>query len=156
VLIVNATIAVWILSQNQHGVHLILSILDTVILNKKRRKRKRRHQIKKVIELLETVKEIARHGSSAAICFGIDDAMAELKAPPRWETPEQWKRRTGKAWPDNWAVYALYEYNDGERQWYCEDYGYAQHKEHRRRTNPVAIICATKAEPPPDDWKPEE
>ncbi|MDR1278805.1 MAG: hypothetical protein LBK02_08640 [Treponema sp.] len=118
--------------------------------------------MKKVIELLE------RAESAIMVASGVDDpdslseainiindVMAELKAPPRWETPEQWEQRTGKAWPDSWAVYAMYETNDGERQWYCEDYGYAQHKEHRRCTNPVAIICATEAGPPPDGWMPE-
>jgi hypothetical protein len=27
-------------------------------------------------------------------------ALERLQAPPRWETPEQYKERTGKDWPD--------------------------------------------------------
>jgi hypothetical protein len=75
---------------------------------------------------------------------------------PRWETPEQWARRTGKAWPDDWAVYALYENNDGQRQWFWGGYEKERDKAGRRSKNPIAIVCATEAGTPPDGWRPEE
>jgi hypothetical protein len=85
----------------------------------------------------------------------IEETIALLEAR-HWETPEQYKKRTGESWPDDWAVYALYETNDGERQWFCESCGYAQHKGKRKSNNPKIIICAGYAGPPPDDWRPEE
>jgi hypothetical protein len=75
---------------------------------------------------------------------------------PRWETPNQWEKRTGKAWPDDWAVYALYENNDGQRQWFWGGYEKERDKAGRRGKNPIAIVCAAEAGPPPDDWRPEE
>jgi hypothetical protein len=81
--------------------------------------------------------------------------IKELKTP-RWETPEQYEKRTGNKWPDSALVYAMYEANDGSRIWGYESYGYAQYKREKNRHNPIWIICATEAGQPPDDWKPEE
>jgi hypothetical protein len=54
-------------------------------------------------------------------------------------------------------VYALHEAYDGTRKWYIASYGKARHKDSKsKHYNPVFIICATEAGPPPDDWKPEE
>jgi hypothetical protein len=71
----------------------------------------------KVIELLELLRALCYLTTKCEIELAaidveqvektvkeIDDAIAELKAP-RWETPEQYQARTGKAWPDNGAVY---------------------------------------------------
>jgi hypothetical protein len=74
--------------------------------------------------------------------------------PPRWETPEQYEKRTGETWPDDWAVYALYENNDGEKQWFWGGYEKERDKTGRRNKNPVAIVCATEAGPPPENFKP--
>jgi hypothetical protein len=83
----------------------------------------------------------------------IDDAIAELKSP-RWYTPEQWEKRTGKAWPDDWAVFALERrytvLNDVIMGFEAMSYGAAKWKGLDK------IICATEAGPPPDDWRPEE
>jgi hypothetical protein len=120
--------------------------------------------VKQVIELLEQ----ARHQLGDIAITTIQDFERELTVKdcinkalsilqsPCWETPEQREKRTGKPWPDDWAVYALYETNDGERQWFCESYGYAQHKGKKKGNNPRAIICATEAGRPPDGWEPEE
>jgi RimJ/RimL family protein N-acetyltransferase len=105
--------------------------------------------MKKVIERLKKVKEIARHGSSSAICFGINEVMAELKAPPRWETPEQWEKRTGEAWPDNGAVYFKMSHLGDDVEW-----GVCRLVSARRDHDICAV--ATEAGPPPDGWKPEE
>jgi hypothetical protein len=80
---------------------------------------------------------------------------ADLKALPRGETPEQWERRTGEPWPDDWAVYALYENNDGERKWFSQSYDFTKKQMRKSKTN-RPIVCATEAGKPPDDWMPEE
>jgi hypothetical protein len=79
---------------------------------------------------------------------------APLVPVPDWETPEQWEKRTGEAWPDDWAVYALERrytvLNDVIVAFEAMSYGAAKWKGLDK------IICATEAGPPPDDWKPEE
>jgi hypothetical protein len=78
----------------------------------------------------------------------IQEAIALLKAP-RWETPEQYEKRTGEKWPDDWAVYALYEDNDGNRDWFCGTHHCEQKKKIKiKNKNPLMIICATEAGPP--------
>jgi hypothetical protein len=72
---------------------------------------------------------------------------------PAWETPEQYERRTGKKWQDDWAVYALYENNDGERRWFWGGCGRERRKGENGNTR--KIVCAAEAGPPPDGWEPE-
>jgi hypothetical protein len=73
---------------------------------------------------------------------------------PRWETPEQWEKRTGEAWPDKGPVY-----------YRCSrtDYWVVSSFEDARRDivmSPLVltadIICAAEAGPPPSGWRPEE
>jgi hypothetical protein len=124
--------------------------------------------MKKVIELLELLRSLYYILTKCEIELAakdveqaektvkeIDAAIAELKAP-RWETPEQWKKRTGKPWPDNWAVYTLYkdEYSS-QRWWFCQSYNFAKTAKIMGHSV-LAIVCATEAGPPPDDWRPEE
>jgi hypothetical protein len=90
----------------------------------------------------------------------LDFFLAELAAEAgqlyKWETPEQREKRTGKPWPNNAAVYSLYEETPVcNRFWFCESL-YDAREGNKKWTNPVYIICATEAGPPPDDWKPEE
>jgi hypothetical protein len=90
-------------------------------------------------------------------CGSVDledlEDMAELKAPPRWETPEQWEQRTGEAWPDDWAVYVRGQYEDtqGWTKWVIVDFTRA-----KTFLMKIQIVCATEAGRPPDDWMPEE
>jgi hypothetical protein len=73
-------------------------------------------------------------------------ALERLQAAPRWETPEQYKERTGKDWPDEAAVY--YYYTGFGNNWgVCR---YITAKEYND-----LCVCATEAGPPPADWKPE-
>jgi ParB family chromosome partitioning protein len=74
----------------------------------------------------------------------------------RWETPEQWEKRTGDPWPDVGAVYALYEKNDGEREWYGQSWDFTKNQQKKKNSNIMAVVIATEAGPPPDDWKPDE
>jgi hypothetical protein len=97
----------------------------------------------------------------------IREVVSLLKAPPRRETPEQYRERTGRDWPDDWGVYSLYETigrsGEKEKKWFCECYDYAKtgvdcydyYGETIRLRKPLVIICATEAGCPPADWKPE-
>jgi hypothetical protein len=121
--------------------------------------------MKKVIELLEGTRK-------GIIGFGLDleqrmtkaearelnraidqisEVITKLKAPPRWETPEQWNERTGEDWPDDWAVYSRAEHTDGTwSPWQVSDYAYAKCTMYKTQ-----IVCATEAGKPPENWKPE-
>jgi hypothetical protein len=86
----------------------------------------------------------------------IDEVLSILKSP-RWETPEQREKRTGKKWPDKASVYIRLA--DGELQ--VEEYWRALQmendlirldKDFGDTHVPLLIICATEAGPPPDDW----
>jgi hypothetical protein len=70
---------------------------------------------------------------------------------PAWETPAQYEKRTGKAWPENWAVYACGDTD--EIEWVVCTYREAKEMD---KFNDTEIACATEAGPPPDDWWPEE
>jgi hypothetical protein len=130
--------------------------------------------MKKVIEHLQEAKRCILNGNpftSVTIIDGVIAGLrqAELESPPRWETPEQWEQRTGKAWPDDWAVYlnAWFTtgnfvgksiYANGGRQIFSL-------KEARKIAERLSkgafkfrsgIVCAAEAGPPPDDWMPEE
>jgi hypothetical protein len=75
--------------------------------------------------------------------------VPEAESPPRWETPEQREKRTGKKWPDNWPVWALISLLHGELIWEVMSYDTAT-------SAAEYIVCATEAGPPPDGWRPEE
>jgi hypothetical protein len=60
--------------------------------------------MKKIIELLESAKESINLAVSCKLLLThfpatdyIDEAIAKLQAKPRWETPEQYRKRTGEA-----------------------------------------------------------
>jgi hypothetical protein len=134
--------------------------------------------MKKVIELLEKARENTAKGISdnpfyaaTKACYNanllLNEALGILKkAAPHWETPEQYKERTGKAWPDGAAVfYRDRGYHDvGLTDWCL--WKLMLHKEAVEKpkeincsgvsTEDCQIICATEAGPPPEDWKPEE
>jgi hypothetical protein len=77
----------------------------------------------------------------------LKQAIDLLQAPPRWETPEQYKKRTGEAWPDGAAVYFYNRYF--ENGWgVCR---YITAKKYY-----IFCVCATEAGLPPADWNPEE
>jgi hypothetical protein len=84
--------------------------------------------------------------------------MPEAENGPRWETPEQYEKRTGEPWPDDWAVYALYEDNGGRLKWFAQSRGFTEKQIKRNKSDSriKMMVCATEAGPPPDDWRPEE
>jgi hypothetical protein len=82
----------------------------------------------------------------------LGEALAELKAPPRWYAPEQWKGRTGEEWPDDWPVYLRAQYTtEGWGEWHVVAYSVAKREKYEKQ-----IACFTEAGAPPDDWEPEE
>jgi hypothetical protein len=122
--------------------------------------------MKKAIELLEealeTMLQVTRIPEHYQEVAYIKEAIAELKARPRWETPAQWEKRTGKAWPDNWAVYFL-NFSDSDIWWDIAPYweikeidGIQLIGDKKIDFGKKEIVCATEAGPPPDAWKPEE
>jgi hypothetical protein len=101
--------------------------------------------MKRVIEILELAKKLAAIDNSRAAISCIREAIAELEGRPKWETPEQYRERTGEEWPDDWAVYVPAV----EGGYVPEIYSLAQF------AGAEIIVCATEAGPPPDDWRPE-
>jgi hypothetical protein len=125
--------------------------------------------VKKAIELLERVKADLRgdyhdRDGGVTLFMGediieiLDEAIAELKNRPRWETPEQYERRTGEPWPDTAAVYT--RSSKKIEPWdtilwgmhkkavaFVERFGYSAHDPY--------VVCATEAGPPPDGREPE-
>jgi hypothetical protein len=70
----------------------------------------------------------------------------------KWETPEQYEKRTGEAWPDDWAVYTRIPIADIK----AAIVSHARAKVIQHDLPGVIIVCATEAGPPPEGWRPEE
>jgi hypothetical protein len=68
---------------------------------------------------------------------------------PRWETPDQWEKRTGKAWPEDWAVWSIT--TDG-----ILEITTMGEEEVRKTWGNHFYAIPTEAGPPPEDWRPEE
>jgi hypothetical protein len=76
--------------------------------------------------------------------------MNELENKPRWETPNQWQKRTGKAWPDTWPVF--FEYGENTNQYHID----RLEKVKNERVLKIGRVCVfTEAGPPPNNWRPE-
>jgi hypothetical protein len=114
----------------------------------------RRQGMKKVVEKLETAKHAVLNCSHSTAVSCIEEAIEELKAPPRWYTPDQWEAETGEPWPDDWAVYALEKtsiFSDG----YSERFRVMEYETAKWKDLDV-IVVAAEAGPPPNGWRPEE
>jgi hypothetical protein len=87
----------------------------------------------------------------------IEEAIKELE--PRWETPEQYEKRTGEPWPDDAPVFT--RSRSGNDGWSVSTWG--RHKQAVSFVERMGfsahdpyVVCATEAGPPPDTWVPEE
>jgi phage FluMu protein Com len=69
---------------------------------------------------------------------------ATLVSIPEFETPEQYRQRTGEPYPDEGSVFGLH---DGI--WHYWSYKYAKN----RPTGIMVVAPTLKA--PPNDWRPE-
>jgi hypothetical protein len=125
--------------------------------------------VKKVIDLLR-----AAHSLIDGLCGQNEDekrwldeallrighALAILKPPPSWETPEQYKERTGEDWPDDGPVWTRITNTKNRKKatWSLNRYGEMKNNTECRIKNSIfryEIILATEAGRPPDDWEPE-
>lgn len=83
--------------------------------------------------------------------------VPEEENKPKWETPEQWEKRTGRVWQEDWSVYyrfrpCLSAELGAWIPWQVDKYKNAKGN---FSNDIMQIVCATGA-PPPDDWRPEE
>jgi hypothetical protein len=79
--------------------------------------------------------------------------IPEATGNTRWESTEQYEKRTGEPWPDDWPVYCRNPINCA---W--DPMRFADTKQRiggRVRMLNKVVICATEAGPPPRDWVPE-
>jgi hypothetical protein len=114
--------------------------------------------MKKVIEWLERIKiDLDTHCITWHALELLDKALAELKAPPSWETPEQWEKRTGEALQDN-AMVLWKRKGDKYQDWSWADLSTYAHFKIHCGGHPERCICLVFSGPymPPDGWKPEE
>jgi hypothetical protein len=84
----------------------------------------------------------------------------------KWETPEQFKERTGEEWPDNAAVYwCYYKTNKSNKRLPLEGDGWFVDKFYNVKSEmsvewlstrkPIIICASTRWGYPPEDWRPE-
>jgi hypothetical protein len=72
----------------------------------------------------------------------------------KYETPAQFKQRTGKDYPDNMAVYrAVISSIDAPTEWVVGRY---DDLKNCYKAGGCILICANTDYPPPDGWVPEE
>jgi hypothetical protein len=124
--------------------------------------------MKKIIEWLERIKiDLDTHCITWYTLELLDKVLAELKAPPRWETPEQREKRTGKAWQgavyfnllakrDGHSVYIGDKYQTSSIEEVREIIDNLENKQHCREYTPVIICANSDSGKPPDGWRPEE
>jgi hypothetical protein len=112
--------------------------------------------VKKVIEVLESLRGnllcinaagVSERRRRKAIGL-VDEAIAILKSLPRWETPEQWEKRTGEKYPDRAPVWCI-DNDDPADPWFLD------YHENAVEDEQYYIICAVGGLVPPNDWKPE-
>jgi hypothetical protein len=86
---------------------------------------------------------------------------------PRWETPEQWEKRTGKAWQgavyfnllakrDGHSVYIGDKYQTCSIEEAREIIDNLENKQQCHEYTPVVICANSDSGKPPDGWRPEE
>jgi len=85
--------------------------------------------------------------SRDAQCLVCDSFLVPI---PDHETPEQYEKRTGKAYPDKGAVWALLA-PTRLPGWHLLKYGDVKHATYPT----VIIVIADPPVPPPDAWRPE-
>jgi len=88
-----------------------------------------------------------------------DSCDGTLELIPDYETPEQYEKRTGKAFSNNGLVWVRFRdraedsfVKTHDKRFYWLEYRFAQ--THSFRANNL-IVIADPPVPPPDDWRPE-
>jgi len=72
-----------------------------------------------------------------------------FEAVPDYETPEQYEKRTGKAYPEKGAVWIFVSFM-GNAGWVLGEYNKSSVIVERS----PAVVIADPPVPPPDDWRP--
>jgi hypothetical protein len=112
--------------------------------------------VKKAIELIKHVIKVLRisYSHTHQICIETLELAVEALEHPRRETPEQYEKRTGKRWNDEWPVWIKVKQ---------QEYGFAAFRwclgrECRKvkDNDGVWIICANCDGPPLENWEPEK
>jgi len=75
----------------------------------------------------------------------------EMTEIPDYETPAQYKERTGKPYSDNGLVFYRYVFEEGVSKWEIDTYLYAI--EYCVDEGIDEIVIADPPVQPPDDWK---
>ena len=89
-----------------------------------------------------------KFGGKCAYC-----ANGLMTLIPDHETPEQYKARTGKDWPDWGPVWYRSKYGTVWAEWTVTVYDYLECIDRSREEQ---VICVQGPNPPPDDWRAEE
>ena len=88
------------------------------------------------------------------LCPVCDEYMAVI---PVYETPEQYKARTGEEWPDAWPVWNLLRSGGtGENpvfSWDIRPYDFTKLIVEKAGIE-IIHVCANGPEPPPNAWRP--
>jgi hypothetical protein len=97
--------------------------------------------------------EYCEQPCASLICCACDVKLTPI---PSYETPEQYEKRTGKAFPDNGIIFLQLQ---GRIGWLAEPYRMIKTGKYfywKRYEDVSNIVIAEPPVPPPDDWKPEE
>ena len=70
-----------------------------------------------------------------------------------YETPEQFKKRTGESWPKYGPVWI--KRNDGREYIGGGFWGVCRYKT-AKDMNDIIVVCVQGPTPPPDNWKPNQ
>jgi hypothetical protein len=128
--------------------------------------KKRRRSMKKAVELLKVIvdgiyaADITSESKAESVLENIHLSILKvlelLESPPRWETPEQWEKRTEEKYPDYAPVYFRGRYGFAKtwNRWKLGSFEEAIWVSDYWKDE-FQIICATEAGPPPDGWRPE-
>jgi hypothetical protein len=121
--------------------------------------------MKYVFDLLDRAIRHVNCGEGSRAQEKIETAIVELKKIPRYETPKQYKERTGRKVKENDAVYHRHAMKNWYHRtmqthpyywgpWFVKSYGAAS--EYEFEEGHSQLVVATEAGCPPDNWTPEE
>jgi len=83
----------------------------------------------------------------------------EMESIPDYETPKQYEKRTGKAYPDNGLVWYRMFFTHiphGYYNWVIRTYSDAKRaRDYCKGKYQTAIVIADPPVPPPNNWRPE-
>jgi hypothetical protein len=79
------------------------------------------------------------------MCEDENSNDVKMEPVPDYESPAQYLKRTGKAYPDDGLVFVYVH------AWWCDDFGSAK----RYPANGISVVIADPPVPPPDDFVPE-